>query len=336
MIGRFSSNFIKYLAMGLAFALISFLFRSCEVKAANLSMIKPSRVCVDYISPSSTDCKDATSSVFWDNSYYSSYPRYLGNPGSSSAIGSSVNFQWDKVELCKGKTILVSGYVAGLFGLFDNIYAIQVFNNSEPMICTFSKEDSSRVKFTCSGIGGGKFQVNVNLHSFPQSSLYEVGISQVLDITCDAGNADIITNNNNNTQTIIDNQNKNSNEINNSIKDTNDTMKDDNIDTSSSNSFFNNFKSSDHGLTGIVSAPLKIINQFTTTTCKSVNIDFLGAKADLPCGSTLWGREDLKTFVDIYNVIMGGLISYGALKGIFSRVQDFKNPDDSKVEVIDL
>ena len=33
---------------------------------------------------------------------------------------------------------------------------------------------------------------------------------------------------------------------------------------------------------------------------------------------------------------MGGLISYGALKGIFSRVQDFKNPDDSKVEVIDL
>ena len=113
-------------------------------------------------------------------------------------------------------------------------------------------------------------------------------------------------------------------------------MKDDNIDTSSSNSFFNNFKSSDHGLTGIVSAPLKIINQFTTTTCKSVNIDFLGAKADLPCGSTLWGREDLKTFVDIYNVIMGGLISYGALKGIFNRVQGFKNPDSSKVEVIDL
>lgn len=333
MIGRFSSNFIKYLAMGLAFALISFLFKSCEVKAFSID-VKP-RVCVrDHLG--NVDCSSKGEiAKFWDNNYWTT-TNYLGSSGSTGPINNLISFQWPDYNLCKGKSILISGYIGGLFGYFDANSAYEIYNNDNQMSCSYSRVDSSRLKFTCSGIGGGDFLVNFNLNNFESRENYQVAISQVVDISCDSSNSDIITNNNNNTQTIIDNQNKNSNEINNSIKDTNDTMKDDNIDTSSSNSFFNNFKSSDHGLTGIVSAPLKIINQFTTTTCKSVNIDFLGAKADLPCGSTLWGREDLKTFVDIYNVIMGGLISYGALKGIFNRVQGFKNPDSSKVEVIDL
>lgn len=334
MIGRFSSNFIKYLAMGLAFTLISFLFRSCEVKAANIDLSNPSRTCRDD-TDGNTICNKAILAGYWDN-YYFANDGYIGNPGSTSPIYKSINFQWDDINLCKGKSILITGYVAGLFDFFNNSYSVGVYNNDTLLSCNYSLENSSRLKYTCSGVGGGKFQINVNQHEFPYRGTYTIGVSKVVDISCDSSNADVITNNNNNTQNIINNNNSNTDKITDSVNKTNDTMKDDNIDTSSSNSFFNNFKSSDHGLTGIVSAPLKIINQFTTTTCKSVNIDFLGAKADLPCGSTLWGREDLKTFVDIYNVIMGGLISYGALKGIFSRVQDFKNPDDSKVEVIDL
>ena len=322
MIGRFSSNFIKYLAMGLAFALISFLFRSCEVKAFSID-VKP-RVCVrDHLG--NVDCSSKGEiAKFWDNNYWTT-TKYLGSSGSTGPINNLISFQWPDYNLCKGKSILISGYIGGLFGYFDANSAYEIYNNNSQMSCSYTRVDSSRLKFSCSGIGGGDFLVNFNLNNFESRENYQVAISQVVDISCDSSNADVITNNNSNTDKITDSVNK-----------TNDTMKDDNIDTSSSNSFFNNFKSSDHGLTGIVSAPLKIINQFTTTTCKSVNINFLGAKADLPCGSTLWGREDLKTFVDIYNVIMGGLISYGALKGIFNRVQGFKNPDSSKVEVIDL
>lgn len=333
MIGRFSSSFIKYLAMGLAFALISFLFKSCEVKAFSID-VKP-RICVrDY--QGNVDCSSKGEiAKFWDNNYWTTI-NYLGSSGSTGPINNLISFQWPDYNLCKGKTILISGYIGGLFGYFDASSAYEIYNNNSQMSCSYTRVDSSRLKFTCSGIGGGDFLVNFNLNNFESRENYQVAISQVVDISCDSSNADVITNNNNNTQNIINNNNSNTDKITDSVNKTNDTMKDDNIDTSSSNSFFNNFKSSDHGLTGIVSAPLKIINQFTTTTCKSVNIDFLGAKADLPCGSTLWGREDLKTFVDIYNVIMGGLISYGALKGIFNRVQGFKNPDSSKVEVIDL
>lgn len=334
MIGRFSGNFIKYLAMGLAFALISFLLKSCDVKAANIDLSNPSRTCRDS-TDGNTVCNKAIAATYWDNSYFAN-DGYIGDSGSGGIIYKSINFQWDDINLCKGKSILISGYVAGLFDFFNNSYSVDVYNNDSKLSCSYSLENSSRLKYTCSGTGGGKFQINLNQYEFPLRGVYTVGVSKVVDISCDSSNADVINNNNNNTQNIINNNNSNTDKITDSVNKTNDTMKDDNIDTSSSNSFFNNFKSSDHGLTGIVSAPLKIINQFTTTTCKSVNIDFLGAKADLPCGSTLWGREDLKTFVDIYNVIMGGLISYGALKGIFSRVQDFKNPDDSKVEVIDL
>lgn len=326
MIGRFSNNFIKYLAMGLAFALISFLFRSCEV---NAQVFFPTYNGIELANSSG----DA---IHWISAGSISYTGRSGIQFFTYKRSNDVNtyaYRWNvsqnfKLDLGKG---VFSGYAfyqahtdsgIDLYGV-DGVSLVSTIGERIP--CTIENSDQI-TKYSCS-VSSGFILDYIEINSAYYADPY--GVVGISSMFIDNDPSQDIIDSNKELKDGIDRGNQ-------IQQDTNDTIKSDDVDTSSSSSFFNNFKSSDHGLTGIVSAPLKIINQFTTTTCKSVNIDFLGAKADLPCGSTLWGREDLKTFVDIYNVIMGGLISYGAVKGIFKKVQDFKNPDNSKVEVMDL
>lgn len=324
MIGRFSSNFIKYLAMGLAFALISFLFKSCEVNAQPFS---PTYRGVEVINSSGKAISWSDSVVATGRNGITFYSFQKNNEAYAHGYRFKISndFHWNF-----GKSV-VSGYAfcqyhtetgMDLYGC-DSISLVS--EELETVSCSIEQEEQV-TRFVCNSTPNfvvDYVQLNMSYPADPYS------ITGVGGMSIDPDTNQAIVDSNKEIKDGVDKGNQ-------IQQDTNDTIKSDDVDTSSSNSFFNNFKSSDHGLTGIVSAPLKLINQFTTTTCKSVNIDFLGAKADLPCGSTLWGREDLKTFVDIYNVIMGGLISYGAVKGIFKKVQDFKNPDNSKVEVIDL
>lgn len=322
MIGRFSSNFIKYLAMGLAFALISFLFKSCEVKAESFT-------------PGTLEAfTTASSSRATANLHYFMYSLDYYSSNLSEAYGLyglyAVTNNTTPGNYFSFFALSMAPSTTGYLQLSDSSYVSCNPANTSVVdgwnVYAFTCNLPNNVTVYKYGVTVSNAVPSPNLKISKLTYFADASSSQINEIQSSISS---VFNN-------ISNVANNVKDVENAVKDTNDTMKDDNIDTSSSNSFFNNFKSSDHGLTGIVSAPLKIINQFTTTTCKSVNIDFLGAKADLPCGSTLWGREDLKTFVDIYNVIMGGLISYGALKGIFNRVQGFKNPDSSKVEVIDL
>ena len=332
---NFSYNFIKYLAMGLAFALIYFLFRSCDVKAANIDLSNPSRTCRDS-TDGNTICNKAILAGYWDN-YYFANDGYLGNPGSTSPIYKSINFQWDDINLCKGKSILITGYVAGLFDFFNNSYSVGVYNNDTLLSCSYSLENSSRLKYTCSGVGGGKFQINVNQHEFPLRGTYTIGVSKVVDISCDSSNADIITNNNNNTQNIINNNNSNTDKITDSINNTNDTMKDDNIDTSSSNSFFNNFSNNQHGLTGVINAPLKFIQSLSNNTCSNVSltIPFVDETFNLPCFSTIY-KENFNVAYTIYQVVISALVGYWVCVKIYAMVKGFKDPTDDRIEVMDL
>ena len=324
MIGRFSSNFIKYLAMGLAFSLISFLFRSCEVNAQAFSPTYRGVEIADVNGRATSWHSNVTPTGRSGISFYS-FQQNNDSTAYAYRFKITDNFHWNF-----GKSV-VSGYAfcqshtetgTDLYGCDAVTLVSEV---QEKVSCTIEQKEQV-TRFVCNSTPNFVVDyVELNM-SYPADPYSITGVGAM---SIDPDTSQAIVDSNKEIKEGIDRGNQ-------IQQDTNDTIKSDDVDTSSSSSFFNNFKSSDHGLTGIVSAPLKIINQFTTTTCKSVNIDFLGAKADLPCGSTLWGREDLKTFVDIYNVIMGGLISYGAVKGIFKKVQDFKNPDNSKVEVIDL
>lgn len=71
------------------------------------------------------------------------------------------------------------------------------------------------------------------------------------------------------TKSDINEVNKNINKINEEIQNVNDSIT--NSDTSGANSdasgFFDNFQSNDHGLTGIITTPLNLINSITSKTC---------------------------------------------------------------------
>lgn len=142
-------------------------------------------------------------------------------------------------------------------------------------------------------------------------------------------NSQIINQNN----TIINNQE----DIKNNTEDIKDTLKDDNIDTSKSNSFFSNFTDEDNGgISGVVTAPLRFIRKITNT-CTPFTLKVMEQDVTLPCGNTLfWDKPEVATFKTTWNALVGGAILYALVVKLFKVISDLKNPDSSKVEVLDL
>lgn len=147
----------------------------------------------------------------------------------------------------------------------------------------------------------------------------------------------IIDNANKNHQEQIENENKNHQDTMNTI-----TSSDVSASSESANGFFNSFENNDHGLSGIVTAPLRLIQALTSRAQYQIPITMLGKTVYLPPFDSWLDSFDnntknaIKTFRLSFNTIVGGLVCYGAVKGIFKKVEELKNPDDSRVEVMDL
>lgn len=121
-------------------------------------------------------------------------------------------------------------------------------------------------------------------------------------------------------------------------KKTNDTLTDD--DTTEADDkisgFFNDFTDNNHGLSAIITAPLNAVNSMLSTTCVAPTATYKGSTFSLPCGSILWEQDGADAFKTFINLFYGGIICYGILKSLFKDVNDLKNPDNDKVEVMDL
>lgn len=119
----------------------------------------------------------------------------------------------------------------------------------------------------------------------------------------------------------------------------NDLLNDDNVSESSStgSDFFNNFNTSDHGLTGIITAPLNLITSITSKTCSPLvlPLPFVNQSLSLPCMSSIYSQY-FGSFYDIYKIITFGIVAYWVCVRIFALVKDFKNPEHDEIEVVDL
>lgn len=119
----------------------------------------------------------------------------------------------------------------------------------------------------------------------------------------------------------------------------NDTLNDDDISgaDSEATSFFDNFSSNDHGLTGIITAPLNLINNLASATCSPLvlPLPYVNKNLTLPCMSDIY-RQYFGSFFTIYQTITFGIIAYYVCVKIFYKVQDFKNPSNSEIEVLEL
>lgn len=146
-------------------------------------------------------------------------------------------------------------------------------------------------------------------------------------------------------QTVIDQNNQiiNGNKVlsekqdqtNQELKDLNDSLKDDSIDSEKSSGFFGNFSTTDNGgLSGIIKSPLVAINKMTQGTCTPLTASFKGKDISLPCGTEFWSSiSEIKQFL---NVVIGGLICYGILVKMYRLIERIKNPEDDRVEVMKL
>lgn len=120
---------------------------------------------------------------------------------------------------------------------------------------------------------------------------------------------------------------------------TNDTLNDDTVDGAGStgSSFFENFSSDDHGLSGIITTPLAMIQSITTSTCSPLRIPlpFVDKQVELPCMNTIY-RTYFGNFLTLYQTITFGIVSYWVCVNIFRMVKGFKDPDKDEIEVMDL
>ena len=122
------------------------------------------------------------------------------------------------------------------------------------------------------------------------------------------------------------------------LKNQTDTIK--STDTSESqtqaNNFFSNFNSDDHGLSGIITAPLSAINKLSQS-CVSLTLPLPNnvGNIELPCMDTLYSQY-VPTILSLWHVVIYGILGYWIYKDIYRIVSNIKNPDDDKVEVLDL
>ena len=302
-----------------------------------LTLPNPNRSCVTDVGDNRNCSSPGVSSAsWWDQAFFES-TYHLGDFGSGGNIYKSIQFEWDTIGLCTGQTILVKGTIGGLTGFFKNGYDIQVWNNSAQMTCSLQQVDTSRVNFTCSGIGGGALWVYVNQTSFTPGTVYQIGLSKNLDVTCSASSSDVIINQNQNTENIINNQNQNTQQIIQGQEDIKDSITDDTVDTGSAGGFFEDFEDNDHGLSDIITLPLNFIKSLTSNTCSplSVPLPFVNQNLSLPCMSEIYSQY-FGAFFSIYQAVTTGLIGYWVAVRIFGLVKGFKDPEDDKIEVMDL
>lgn len=112
-------------------------------------------------------------------------------------------------------------------------------------------------------------------------------------------------------------------------------------DTSEANDsaggFFTDFEDDDYGLSDIVTLPLTFIQGLANASCSelSLPLPFVDEDVELPCMSAIY-EDYFGPFLTIYQIITFGIVGYWVCVNTLRLVNNFKNPDNDEVEVMDL
>ena len=130
------------------------------------------------------------------------------------------------------------------------------------------------------------------------------------------------------------------------IQGTNDKLDDlnDNItssDTSDAesdlNGFFDGFDTNNHGLSGIITAPLEFIRNLLGHSCEPLTFDlpFVDQEVSLPCIKPIY-QQWFGPFFTLYQILTTGLLGYAIGIRIFGVVKGLQDPQNDKIEVLRL
>lgn len=117
----------------------------------------------------------------------------------------------------------------------------------------------------------------------------------------------------------------------------NNSINNDNITSSDADDLTNNQAFSDStGLQAVIELPLNMINSLTNT-CQpiSITIPWLDYTGTIPCMSTIYSSK-FNSLYQVVKLIINGFLVYRLLLKVYELVHEAKQPDEDKLEVIDL
>ena len=122
----------------------------------------------------------------------------------------------------------------------------------------------------------------------------------------------------------------------NSQQEINNTINNDNVDSQQASDFFSNFQTDSHGLSGIITSPLRLIESLSSSQCSPLvlPLPFVNQSATIPCMSTVYSK--FPTFYNLWQLITTGMIAYYILIKLFGHVKGMQDPNDDRIEVLNL
>lgn len=104
-----------------------------------------------------------------------------------------------------------------------------------------------------------------------------------------------------------------------------------------SSSFFKNFSSDSHGLSGIITAPLSFLQALTSAKCNPLTFDlpFVDKTVTIPCMKAIY-ENYFGIFFTLWQTITTGVISYCVCLNFYKKIRDLQNPNNDKIEVLNL
>jgi len=118
-----------------------------------------------------------------------------------------------------------------------------------------------------------------------------------------------------------------------------DTINDTNVDDAKgqASDFFVGFQDNDHGLSGVVTAPLEFLQSLTASQCTPLHFELpiVHNEVDLPCMKAIY-EEHFGIFFTLWQSITTGLISYHVCINLYKKVRDLQNPKNDRIEVLNL
>ena len=102
--------------------------------------------------------------------------------------------------------------------------------------------------------------------------------------------------------------------------------------------FFSDFDVPDvGGLSAIITAPLNTIQGLLNNSCTSLvlPLPFVNQNLTLPCLNSIYSQY-FGAFFSLYQTIMLAIISYRCIRSVFFDIKGFTDPNDGRIEVMDL
>ena len=124
----------------------------------------------------------------------------------------------------------------------------------------------------------------------------------------------------------------NTEEIKNDIKSDNVSGAEGSADDLKNNSAFQD----NTGLSGVISMPLTFINSLTNS-CQAITltIPYMDEVLTIPCLQPIITNK-MPLLANLIKIVINGFIVYRVLLDIFQIVRNAKNPEDDRIEVLDL